>query len=525
MSRKVRPASIAVTGSSRALPAAARPMGAPQPDETLDVTLRLRAPAVQPRGVPAQPMTRTAFAREYGASADDLTRVEDFAREHGLDTVESSAARRTVILRGSVAQMQEAFGVTLGLYENDGVTFRGRSGPVHVPADLAGIVEGVFGLDDRPQARPQFRLGSPVGQPGVAFPHAAGHGYTPVELAQAYQFPPGDGAGQTIAIIELGGGYTEADLSAYFTGLGLTTPAVTAVEVNGGRNDPSGDPSSADGEVLLDIEVAGAVAPGARIAVYFAPNTDAGFLNAITTAVHDAERRPSVVSISWGAAEAAWTEQAMRAMDDAFHDAAMLGVTVLCAAGDDGSGDRVGDGLAHTDFPASSPWATGCGGTRLDLDGGGRIAREVVWNTPGHGATGGGVSDVFPVPDYQQRVGVPPSANPGRRVGRGVPDIAGVADPQTGYRVRVDGQDMVIGGTSAVAPLWAGLVARLNAGREQPLGFLNPLLYGAGAQRDITSGDNGAYRAADGWDACTGLGSPDGQRWPALAGTGTAEQP
>ncbi|WP_309570991.1 S53 family peptidase, partial [Deinococcus sp.] len=425
--------------------------------------------------------------------------------------------RRTVILRGPVSRMQQAFGVILNLHEERGVTFRGRSGPVHVLQDLADIVEGVFGLDDRPQAHPQFRLAAPVRGAGVAYPHAVGVGFTPVELARASQFPAGDGAGQTIAIDELGGGYRKANITAYFAGLRLTAPKVSAIRVNGGKNAPIGDPNSADGEVMLDIEVAGAVAPGANIAVYFAPNTDAGFLNAVTTAVHDARRKPSVVSINWGAAEPGWTVQAMQAMDGAFREAAMLGVTVPCAAGDDGSDDRVGDQLAYTDFPASSPWATGCGGTRLELSGG-TIRSETVWNNGvGRGATGGGVSDMFPLPDYRQGAGVPPSVNPGGRVGRGVPDIAGVADPQTGYRVRVDGQNLVIGGTSAVSPLWAGLVARLNVQRAQPLGFLNPMLYASGPQRDITSGNNGAYQARTGWDACTGLGSPDGPRLATLA--------
>jgi kumamolisin len=283
--------------------------------------------------------------------------------------------------------------------------------------------------------------------------------------------------------------------------------------VDGAANSPAGDPGGADGEVLLDIEVAGAVAPGAHIAVYFAPNTDAGFVDAVTTAVHDRANAPSVVSISWGGPESTWTLQAQRALDGAFADAAALGVTVCAAAGDNGSGDGVGDGRAHADFPASSPHVLACGGTRLEPSG-----AETVWNdgTSG-GATGGGVSDTFDLPDWQAAAGVPPSANPGGRVGRGVPDVSGNADPQTGYRVLVDGERATIGGTSAVAPLWAALVALLNEQRGTPVGFLNPALYGSGdgALRDVTSGDNGlgdapAYAAGPGWDACTGLGSPDG---------------
>jgi kumamolisin len=191
----------------------------------------------------------------------------------------------------------------------------------------------------------------------------------------------------------------------------------------------------------------------------------------------------------------------------------MLGVTVCSASGDSGSTDGIGDGRAHVDFTASSPHVLACGGTRLEA-GDGSISREVVWNAGG-GATGGGISDVFPLPSWQSSAKVPPSANAGGRHGRGVPDVAGDADPATGYQVRVDGQDAVFGGTSAVAPLWAALVARINQRLGKPIGFLNPVVYSAAGQsalNDITTGTNGAYNAAKGWDACTGLGSPDGAR-------------
>jgi kumamolisin len=293
--------------------------------------------------------------------------------------------------------------------------------------------------------------------------------------------------------------------------LKITPPTVVAVPVDGGSNTP-GEPDGPDGEVMLDIEVAGSVAPEATIAVYFAPNTDRGFIDAVTTAIHDTDHRPSVVSISWGSAENTWTEQAMTQMEQAFIAAAAMGVTVTVAAGDNGSSDGATDGVQHADFPASAPHALACGGTRLEIAGG-AIAAESVWNDgPGQGAGGGGISDVFPVPAYQQQASIPPSANPGGRVGRGVPDVCGDADPDTGYTVRVDGETIPIGGTSAVAPLWAGLIALLNQGLGKPVGFLHPYLYAAppGELHDIVKGNNGAYSAAQGWDACTGLGSPDG---------------
>jgi kumamolisin len=206
----------------------------------------------------------------------------------------------------------------------------------------------------------------------------------------------------------------------------------------------------------------------------------------------------------------------MLAMDSAFQDAAALGVTVCCASGDDGSGDRVNDGHAHVDFPASSPHVLACGGTRLEGSGA-TIEKEVVWNEgTNNGATGGGVSDTFALPDWQSKAKVPPSANAGKHVGRGVPDVSGDADPQTGYEVLVNGQSFVIGGTSAVAPLWAGLIALANQKLDTRLGNVSPLLYKlsskSGAFHDISTGNNGAYKADAGWDACTGLGTPNGQK-------------
>jgi kumamolisin len=299
-----------------------------------------------------------------------------------------------------------------------------------------------------------------------------------------------------------------------------------AVGVDGGANKPGPDPN-ADGEVMLDIEVTGAVAPGAKIAVYFAPNTDQGFIDAVTTAVHDTVRKPSVISISWGAQEEAWTQQSLTAFDQALQDAAAMGVTVCCAAGDDGSSDirdaSQRDGKPHVDFPAASPFALACGGTKL-LGTGTTISSEVVWNE-GDSGTGGGVSNQFARPAYQAHASVPKS--PKGKTGRGVPDIAGDADPNTGYQVRlVGGQNAVIGGTSAVAPLWAGLVALLNQKLttlgKPVIGFCNPFLYtslsqSAAALHDITQGNNdieglGKYKAKKGWDPCTGLGTPDGEK-------------
>jgi kumamolisin len=524
---------IAVPGSERKPLAAARAIHPVSPEERFEVTVRVRrkTPVARLTADAAHEsaahgtrryLSREDYAREHAVDPADIALVERFARDHGLVVVASSAPRRSVFLSGTAAEFERAFGTKIEQYESAGHTYRGRTGELTLPQDVADVVEGVFGIDDRPAAVPHFQR--PKGQ-GNIIAHAASASFTPPQLAKLYDFPAADGAGQCIGIIELGGGFRAADVQQYFKELGLATPKVIAVRVDNAQNHPS-NADSADGEVMLDIEVAAAIAPKATIAVYFTPNTDKGFLDAITAAIHDQVNKPSVISISWGNPEKNWTQQAMKSMDQAFQTAAALGVTICCAAGDAGSGDenpddlaqagQKPDGLAHADFPASSPNALACGGTRL-VASGNSITSETVWDDdPKRSATGGGVSDVFAPPAYQATAGVPPSANPGKHHGRGLPDVAAVADPQTGYRVRVDGQEFVIGGTSAVAPLWAGLVALLNQKLAQPVGFLNPILYGAhgGAKvcRDITSGSNGAYKAKAGWDPCTGWGSPDGNK-------------
>jgi kumamolisin len=521
-----------LAGSERAPLAGAREIGPANPNEQVDVTIRLRSRAGKKPIVSADAFTkpiakrtilsRKEFEQQHGADPDSIARVESFARQYKLTVKEKSAARRTVILSGTVAAMNEAFGVQLKQYEHPNGRYRGRTGVVQIPAELQDVIEGVFGLDNRPQAKPHFRRRR---QRAGARANTVSVSYTPTQLATLYDYPTGvDGSGECIALIELGGGYNPTDLNNYWNQLKLAkTPTVSAVSVGNGSNNPTGDPSGPDGEVMLDIEVSGAIAPGAKIVVYFAENTDAGFLNAITTAVHDSTNNPSVVSVSWGGPESSWTQQAMTSMDEAFQSAAAMGVTVCVASGDDGSTDSVTDGLNHVDFPASSPNVLACGGTTL-VASGNSITSETTWNelANNEGATGGGISDVFPLPTYQNGAGVPPSANPNQNVGRGVPDVSGDADPTTGYVTLVDGQPDVIGGTSAVAPLWAGLIALINQSIGKPVGFINPLLYQnartAGDFNDITSGNNGAYSAGQGWDACTGLGSPIGAQVASVLG-------
>jgi kumamolisin len=524
---------VVLTGSEKApLPAAtgekpARPSSA----LTVSVVVRRKTP-LNTKRLGKDRLTRAQYRQQHAADPAAVKLVRAFAKEFGLTVTKDTPKpeQRTIKLSGTVAAMEKAFGVTLMQKVLDGNTYRVREGSIHLPAELAGAVEAVLGLDNRPQAQPHFRVvGSAInaatgGTKGFARAHASASGtsYTPVQVAELYQFPQNaTAAGQTIGIIELGGGYRAADLTAYFKGLGQTAPTVTAVSVDNGKNTP-GNANGADGEVMLDIEVSASVAPGAKIVVYFAPNTDQGFIDAVSSAVHDTTNNPSVISISWGGPESSWTAQAMTALDAACQSAAALGITITVAAGDNGSSD--GATGNNVDFPASSPHVLACGGTEL-VGSGSTITSEVVWNeeASGEGATGGGVSNVFALPSWQANANVPaPSGSSG---GRGVPDVCGDADPETGYQVRVDGQNLVIGGTSAVAPLWAGLIALNNQQNGKSAGFIQPQIYAANAAsafNDIVSGNNGAFSAGPGWDACTGLGSPIGNKLIALLGNSTA---
>ncbi|MGA2016137.1 MAG: S53 family peptidase [Opitutaceae bacterium] len=518
-----------IAGSQRALRDGSRLIGPSNPEERVEITVRVRSraskiPSADKIGaqmpLKRHYMTREAFAKAHGAAPADLAKVKGFAAKSGLKVEAVSPAERHVKLSGTVKALSAAFDVKLMEYAHPDGNYRGRIGSIHLPAGLTDIVQGVFGLDNRRQARPHISRAKKTGEP---HPKSAAT-FTAPQVAQLYSFPPGtDGTGECIGILEFGGGYSATDLATYFSGLGITAPSITSVAIDGVSNKPGSDPDS-DGEVALDIEVVGAMAPGAKIVVYFAPFTERGWVDSLTAAINDTVNKPSVISISWGFAEGEpvqgfeWTQQTVTAVNETLQSAAAVGVTVLVAAGDDGSSDGIEDGHAHVDFPAASPYALGCGGTSLK-GAGSQISTEVVWNDgPGSGG-GGGVSAMNPVPSWQAGI-VPVSVNPGHAAGRGVPDVCGDADPVTGFQIFYAGKEAVVGGTSAVAPLWAALLARINQKLAKPVGYFNPLLYAklaaSGGFRDIVSGNNdthnnvGGYSAGKGWDCCSGWGSPVG---------------
>jgi kumamolisin len=506
------------------------------------------------------------FNSRFGADPADLARIAAWARASKLKVLDSSVPMRRVLVQGSIRDISKALGVELDDYEHPQTgRFRGRVGQIYIPADLSGVVQGVFGLDTRKVGRPRIRRGNfrPVDIETLGLGSRKKHGtssipaspfpgaFFPPAVAQLYAYPDElTGSGQNVAIFAFNGtgpdpqgGYKLSALQNYFEKvLGGNTPTITDVLVQGPGNDPGPDTDASSnqgdstGEVMLEMCVVGSVAPGASIFMYFTEFTSQGWVDALNQAITD-ENQISVISISYGNPEddpqGAWTSMGVQNVNLAVQAAAAKGITVCCASGDDGSND--GDPpLAHVDFPASSPFVLGVGGTTLVASSGTAptIQSETVWNEVLHseGATGGGVSDVFTKPAYQASANVPPSANPPHAIGRGVPDVAAVADPVTGVVVMlIDGKHLEqIGGTSASTPMWASLVARLNQGLGARCGFLNPLLYGkfsSGVLRDITVGNNGAYAAGPGWDACTGLGSPNGgQLLQGLSGSGTQTQ-
>ena len=448
--------------------------------------------------------------------------VKDYLLGKGFSI--SSILQNTINASGSAALAKKVFNVDFHLQHRGLQSFISHSGVVKLSDKIFEHVEDVLGLDNFPAFKTNLEF-SPLDSSdtsnnvsnNVFEPHAVPY-FKPQEFAKLYNFPPQyDGTGQTVALIELGGGYVASQINKYFTDMGLKTPRIVSVGVDGATNNPYGPDSSANSEVQLDIEIVGALAQGATIVVYFAPNSFQGFYNAILRAINDTTWNPKIISISWGAPEGLINPVTLNSYNNLLQYASTRNVSVFAASGDYGADDGV-IGKSNVDFPSSCPYATGCGGTRLTAVNGVRTS-EVVWNNQFSNrpdATGGGISKFFSVPFYQNKANVILNVDTNLK-GRGVPDVSGNADPNTGYVISVNGQLGVIGGTSAVSPLWAALTARLNQSLGRPLGFLNPFLYNQPKSFfDVTLGNNAGpnekgYKSGLGWDPCTGLGSPNGE--------------
>jgi kumamolisin len=441
---------------------------------------------------------------EDETKAQDVHEIVHFAKVNHLNIVTIDHPLKHVKLSGTVAQINKAFAIAIKSYEEKGKTFYGHLEELKLPDTLRPLVQNVIGLSNHQVARPYLKKSSKKIDP------ASHPGYTPPQVAGLYDFPAATGKGQSIAVIELGGGYYNTDLQNYFSTIGVPLPNVVSVSVDGATNSPSTTVDGADIEVALDIEVSGGIAPGANIVVYFAPNTDQGFYDAIVAVIKDTTFKPKIISISWGAPENEWGTSGLQSLNSALLAAKNQGITTFVASGDQGYTD--GESTANVDFPSSSAHASATGGTSIQSQNG-KITSEVVWNdNSSSSATGGGFSNVLPLPQWQSELKLPASLNVNHKIGRAVPDVAALGDPDTGYSVLVNNEWILVGGTSAAAPCWAGLIARLNTLLPKNVGFLNPTLYTlpSTAFRDITQGNNGGYYAGPGYDLCSGNGSPNG---------------
>ena len=521
--------------------------------------------------------TPEEFAQEFAPPREAYRKIVDFAQkfnliiksrgsnvkpedidEEKLEVVHCTYSNRLVVLKGKVKDLEEAFSTNV-IYRGLPAFLRNllskmnyisqSKGSYSIPDELTEYVEDVIGLhnfplfrsgkfppgpdeeeeyadamtdDDFSQVRSEFR--SKYGSIG----------YTGAKYAELYNFPKEvDGTGQTIGIIQFGGGYDKEEMVKYFEMTGMETPMISDMSIFRGRNGLTQN-YLYDAEVAMDIQVAASAAPGAEIVNIFVPEryNIQGLIHAIEKAIkYDC----NIISLSWAWPEgiSTFSEKNMASVNRILQCAAAQGVTVVCASGDHGSHAGVKDGRPHIYFPSSSPYVLSCGGTSVTVEED-KIVEEVVWNDTfifGDSAsqlasTGGfskGYGDSHPntMPLYQYKVMPEPHCN-SRELKRGNPDVSASANlSKTGYWILAKGFQFVSGGTSAAAPLWAALIARINQKMGKPQGFINPSLYALasvkGVFNQIIKGNNSISHRLSHWDAgevwnpCTGLGSPHGE--------------
>ena len=472
------------------------------------------------------------FHRQFGVDDADMNTMLTWVTNNNLTVDEMHQGAGVIKLSGTVLQWNSLFNIVINTVTDIGRTYYTHSNPLTIPAEIINVVESIVGLDNSQTFKHHAVILNPD-----AVSNASTVTLTPAQVAQAYGFPSGDGYGGCLGLIELGGGFTSQNLTSTFkTVQGLPyVPNVTFFSVDSAANTPglSTDPTNNSVEVMLDIAVAAGIVPQAKTVVYTAPNTSQGFVDVFNAAIHDKINHPSVLSCSWGAIETSFGSFAT-SMNSAFQSAAVLGISIFTASGDSGSYDYNGYSYVKSvDFPASSPYMTGVGGTTLTLSGS-SISSEVVWNSNG-GGSGGGLSTVYTaLPSWQTGLSYKnySSGTTANLTVRGVPDVAANADPSSGYNFYVGSDNSLqqgVGGTSAAAPLWAGYICLLTVLTGKRFGFINSLLYSnTSVCRDIVTGNNevsyvratSGYSATTGWDAATGLGSPNGSNMFRLVNTG-----
>ena len=452
-------------------------------------------------------LTSDEFSQQFSAPTIDINSVTNFVNQYGLTVTKVYPETASMKVIGTVDQFNNAFGITLINVTTSTRTYMSYVGAISIPDNLSNIIIGVLGLDNTLEFIRNSYPGTPSNPPW------------PQDLARAYNFPSNGGSYQTegtgtcIGIIELGGGYITQNLTSSFSRIGLPNPTTVDFLIGSGSNNPA-DPNSV--EVMLDIYAASGISPASTQVIYFTDNSEVGFYNGVYAAINDSVNNPNVISISWGIDESLWSGLYRYLMDTVFQQAIVKGITVTVATGDYGSQAYAGRPAYSVQYPGSSPYVLACGGTQITLNGDGTINTEVVWND-GAMSSAGGISNLYLVPTYQTglRVKTYPSGTTGVIGGRSTPDLSAQA---TGYQFYYGNSNTFItsGGTSAVAPLYAGLIARIVSLLGRNVGFINTKIYrDTTVFNDITSGNNAApnslgYSATTGWDACTGLGSPNG---------------
>ncbi len=552
-------------GSGEATPAPEQAVPAIDPNVQMDATVMLRSRATvlrmdrylarMSRGeAPALTDANNAFLDKFGAKPESLDALNEFARKNQLKVTESDLRSGRVVIEGKSGDFQKAFGVEIKDFGKDGKMELGHTGVVSIPKDLAPHVRAVLGIDQAPvvtssyryqisEAPPEFNIQAQTINPGdnASNIHTVEHGSDPAKFispesldahnkfvktggylasdiakAQNIDMSTG-GAGQRGVFISASGGIDLADYNKFFPEHGIEQPKpLGIIEIGSAKNSP-GVPHAGDIENTLDALQMQTVAPKAQVDMIIGRNDNRGFADAFERAIfpRHGEQDASVISTSWGLAEATQTTEFRKTMTIAFREAAIRGIQVFAAAGDYGA--KGNTTIFQPEYPASDPNVTGVGGLKMVLNNDGSLRSVAAWNEGSMSATGGGVSNLYRLPKWQENANVPMNLDT-NKPGRGVPDISTNAATNTGYPVRIQGSDIVIGGTSAGAPLYAGMMLNINAELAlhgiKPITPLNPWLYAranSGIFNDVSTGNNNGYETRNGWDAVTGLGWVNGK--------------
>lgn len=548
---------VKLAGSERQARSRAIRVGNIDPHEQVQLTLTLNGPQMpSDKDFPREAMTREEYRQKYSTPQADIDAVTQELKRFGLTVTSVSPESRSMVVSGTLEQIQKAFPSDLGIYyHSEQGKYRGREGAIQIPAGLQKQIKAVLGLDERQvlhRRSSKSKDQTAAYKPSVTPLSGNGAGQamipvTPANLEERYHFPPGQATGQHVVIAEFGGGYFASDLQAYCRKFGLPEPNITVKCLNAQQNltlaqimkmspEQRMAELNAAGEVMMDIEIIAGLCPQANLTIYFSTFDQQGIVAMLNDIISGTDPVPVAISISWGGAEddpRIWSPAALQAVNERFNAVALLGVTICVSAGDDGSGDQVGDTRAHVDFPASSPFVLSVGGTMV------KGGKEVVWRQgqgfrvlgKRWGATGGGVSTIFARPSWQNQIQVTDTQERILNHGRAVPDISALSTSPD-YDLVFQGEESPNGGTSASAPLLAALLARIQEQRakagKKPQ-FFTPLLYisptpggqplGLIGCNDITSGNNTStpdpgfgYAAKPGFDAASGWGTPLGDK-------------